>query len=146
MGTVLTRPRISVTNQAHYRSKHPAAAVWRLTQAAQPTWISSSYNHTRCPYSPLCTTPPLLWAVGQTPGSQTLVKLSDDPLLPVSLAHWQNLPVDREHVKMIGKSLGETSGRCPKERIKKLKNTENESTLRTTTSQGMRALTTGHCH
>lgn len=30
-------------------------------------------------------------AVCQTPGSQTLVKLRDDPLLPVSLAHLQDL-------------------------------------------------------
>lgn len=44
------------------------------------------------------------------------------------------------------KSPEETDGRCPKERIQKWKKMEHESTLQTTTSQGVRAQTTGHCH
>lgn len=123
MGTVLTRQGIGVTNRVHWGSKHQALAVICLTQTAKHTWISSSDSHTRCPYSLLCATAPLLSAVSQTPRSQTLVKMRHDPLLPVSLAHWHNLPVDYQNVKMIGKRMDDTSSRCL--RGKNKKNTEN---------------------
>lgn len=92
-------------------------------QASDPNsrapWISSSDNHTRCPYLLPCTTPPLLSAVGQTPGLQTLVKLRDDPLLPVSLTHWQDLPAWAASTwKWWGKESG---SRCPKEKNTKIK-------------------------
>lgn len=43
---------------------------------------------------------------------QVHIKLREDPLLPVSLAHLR-----RKHQKTTGKSLDEGGGRCPQETI-----------------------------
>lgn len=103
-------------DQAHYRCKNQTLAVRSLAQTAHCTWISWSDSREHCPYSLLCTTPPQLFVKLQ---AHRLSSNWEMILSFLSLSHTYKIcNMDWEHVKVIGTSPDETSGRCPKETIK----------------------------